>query len=499
MNVLLITSDQQRWDCLGMLNPKISTPNLDRLCREGILFRNAYTPSPVCTPARCSMLTGLYPSKHGAFQVGTALPEDFSPNIPRHLSDVGHFTALLGKAHFQPCYKAPESFESEPNVHNLDFFRTWKGPYYGFQRAELVIGHNCESHAGGMNYGAWLREQGVDIARYFGNLPYTHFGRWDLPEEFHGSKWVADITIRTLDDAQQSGKPFFLWSSFQDPHNPFVCPEPWLSMYSPDDMPIPNDKIGAEDLASKPDFYRAVLEKSHSYGDDPDLQFRAWSDCRNDKGRSKDDLREIYRAYYGMISLMDHHIGRILRHLEEKKLLDDTVVIFTSDHGDYLGHHGLWGKGLPAYDDTQKVPFIVRHPHCSTPGAQSKSFQSLLDIPASILDIAGLGQNDRTDGVVQTESWKSAESASRSSVMVELHPSQSNFMQWTYLENGYKLVKYRNRSYGELYDMDNDLMQRNNLFGRREFADIAGSMSRNLEKTRTPDGEEIVRERTAMA
>ncbi len=161
MNILLITSDQQRWDCLGRQNPEIRTPNLDRLADRGILFDRAYTVNPVCTPTRCSILTSEYPSRHGCFHVGTSLPENYGPTVADRFSDAGYATSLIGKAHFQAC-KDPASLESAPKVHDLDHFDDWFGPYFGFDHAELVIGHTSEPHASGMHYGAWLRNKGVD-------------------------------------------------------------------------------------------------------------------------------------------------------------------------------------------------------------------------------------------------------------------------------------------------------------------------------------------------
>ena len=207
-NILLITSDQQRWDTLGVYNDKIKTPNLDRLSESGITFDRAYTVNPVCTPSRCSMLTGHYPSRHGCYTIGTSLPEDY-PTIPRLLSDTDYSTALIGKAHFQSCLDE-NSFEAAPNIFDEDLFTKWSGPYYGFEKARLVIGHSCEDHASGMHYGQWLKSQGVDVKKYFGNHNYSDFGTWDLPEEYHNSKWTADETIESIEQFQKEDKPFFL-------------------------------------------------------------------------------------------------------------------------------------------------------------------------------------------------------------------------------------------------------------------------------------------------
>ena len=207
-NFLLITSDQHRWDALGVYRDQIKTPNLDCLAREGIVFDRAYTASPVCTPARVSMLTGHYPSRHGCYTIGTELPADY-PTIPGLLSEQGYFTALLGKGHFSPCL-AEGGLEASPRVFDEDFFSNWTGPWYGFDYVQLCIGHSNESLSAGMHYGAWLKERGIDRHRYFGTGNYEDHGAWDLPEEAHNSKWTVDVTIDAMERAAAGGQPFFL-------------------------------------------------------------------------------------------------------------------------------------------------------------------------------------------------------------------------------------------------------------------------------------------------
>jgi arylsulfatase A-like enzyme len=492
MNILLITSDQQRWDALGRLNPAIKTPNLDRLADRGILFDRAYTVNPVCTPARCSILTGHYPSRHGCFHVGTNLPDDYGPTVASRFSDAGYQTALLGKAHFKAC-KDPESIESAPRVHDLDFFDAWNGPYFGFDHAELVIGHTSEPHAGGMHYGAWLREQGVDIGSYFGIHDYDHFGPWALPENHHGSAWVADRSIAAIDNAREADTPFFIWSSFQDPHNPYVTPEPWASLHDPTDMPAPHP---ATSMESKPEFY-ASIARGAFYGEDPELQDKAWGDVKIRPEMSETDIQELRATYYGMVSLMDRHIGRILDRLESDGTIEETVIIFASDHGDYLGDHGLWGKGLPTYESMQRVPFIVSHPHCKTPGQVSHALQSLVDIEATCLELAGLTATKGSQGVSQAEAWIDPERSVRDHCLLEFRPAKGPFKQRSWIESQYKLVVYDTREYGELYDLAADPQQERNLYDDPAFRRVREEMeAKYCVEEEQPD---LVRERVAVA
>ncbi|MBT5830801.1 MAG: sulfatase-like hydrolase/transferase, partial [Candidatus Latescibacteria bacterium] len=170
---------------------------------------------------------------------------------------------------------------------------------------------------------------------------------------------------------------------------------------------------------------------------------------------------------------------------------------FTSDHGDYLGDHGLWGKGLPTYECMQRVPFVVRHPRCETPGAKSKALQSLVDLEASFLDVAGLSAGINSQGICQTASWLHAEQHARDWALVEFRPSHGDFMQRTYVEGHYKLVRYENRAYGELYDLEADPHQFVNRFDDLALRNVRDEVMGRFDAHRFQ--EEIVRERMAVA
>ena len=492
LNVLLITSDQQRWDCIGRLNPAIKTPNLDRLSARGITFDRGYTVNPVCTPSRCTVLTGEYPSKHGCFHVGTNLPADYPSTVAHGFNAAGYETSLLGKAHFQAC-KDPASPESAPAVHDLDHFDHWKGPYFGFDHAELVIGHTSEPHAAGMHYGAWLRNQGVDLQQYFDIHDYDHFGPWELPPEQHGSTWVTDRTIAAIDRAKESHQPFMAWASFQDPHNPYVTPEPWASLHTPANMPV---AAATNDHTDKPDFY-AALADGKFYGDDPQLQDKVWGDAKIRPELSPDNVAEIRAIYYGMISFMDQQIGRLLDRLEADGSIDHTLIIFTSDHGDYLGDHGFWGKGLPTYEGMQRVPFIVAHPQCQRRGEISHALQSLIDIPATCLAAAGLAVPPNYQGVSQEAAWIDPEQNVRDHCRLEFRPAQGPFKQVTFVEDRFKIVLYATRDYGELYDLHTDPHQTRNLYSEPVHREIRDRLiAKYQDDVATAD---IIRERMAVA
>ncbi|MFW5864112.1 MAG: sulfatase-like hydrolase/transferase [bacterium] len=499
MNVLLITSDQHRWDALGKENSVLKTPALDRLADEGILFNKAYTCNPVCTPARVSVLTGQYPSRHGCYTIGTNLPFEY-PTAPQAMSRAGFFTSLIGKAHFQACCNEPigdpDSFEAPPKIFDLDYFDQWTGPYFGFDYVQLAIDHSNHENSPSMHYGAWLRKQGVESSKYFGTGAYTDWGKWDLPEEYHNSRWTADETITAIDKGRESGRPFFIWSSFQDPHNPCVAPEPWCDMYDPADMPEYAYQEG--EYEGKPPFYKGAYEGEGKLYDEELDGEKNWYCFKGLKIMTPEATRQLAAVYFGMVSLMDHHIGRIIKYLEDQELLDSTIIVFTTDHGDYLGNHGIWWKGLPTFDDAQRIPFLVRHPDCQTPGSRSEAFQSLVDIAQTAMTAMGMEPPALMQGVNQLDAWKNSAAQARDWAMCEYRPTEGPFMQKTFVHGKWKLALYHDRDYGELYDMEADPDQYKNLWDDPDYAEkrselIQKFVSAEMEK----DG--VLRPRVAWA
>ncbi|MGC8805452.1 MAG: sulfatase-like hydrolase/transferase, partial [Candidatus Ratteibacteria bacterium] len=218
-NILLITSDQQHYNTLGCTNPEIKTPNLDKLAKQGIRFTRAYCTNPTCTPSRASLITGKYPGQHGAWSLGTKLPET-EPTVGKYLSCADYRTVLIGKAHFQPLKHTPEypSIESNPLMQNLDFWKKFHGPFYGFQRVELARNHTDEFHVG-QHYAIWMEKNGLkDWRKYFrapaGTVRHQQRWHWTLPEEFHYDKWIAERTIKFLRQYHRKNQRFFLWASF---------------------------------------------------------------------------------------------------------------------------------------------------------------------------------------------------------------------------------------------------------------------------------------------
>ncbi len=474
-NILLITSDQQHWSALGAVSPKIRTPCLDALASGGRRFDRAYCPNPTCTPSRASILTGLMPSQHGAWSLGTKLREDI-PTLPGLLGASGFFTALVGKAHFQPLASRPgyESIECQPTLRDLDFWRGFHGPWYGFEHVETARMHAAESHVGG-HYAVWMEEQGLTNWRdYFEPWPpdpvkaaeLYRSRSWALPEELHYNRWMSDRTVAAMEMA--GDRPFFLWSSFHDPHPPYLVPEPWASMYDPADME-PGSLVPGEHEANAPHFRQATQV------DDPAF----WREATRGEpihggwfqAHDEDRLRRDMACYYGMTSFMDREIGRILAALEASGRADDTMVIFTSDHGHFLGHHGLTAKAIHMYEDLVRVPFIVRWPGWIAAGGVSDSLQSLVDIAPTVLAACGQDIPAAMTGRNEVPNWTEGLPV-REDVVIENHHGTECFHMRTFVTATHKITVYRDGDEGELFDLVADPEERRNLWHDAESADL---------------------------
>ena len=463
-NILLITSDQQHWNTLGCLNPEVQTPCLDRLAEQGTVYTRAYCPNPTCSPTRASILTGQYPSQHGCWTLGTKLPESV-PTFGPYLAEVGYQTALVGKAHFQPLASTEEfsSLESYPLMQDLDFWRGFSGPFYGLDHVELARMHADEAHVG-QHYAIWMEEKGFTewrdcFRKPTGNADPQH-GRWNLPEEYHPDAWIAERTIALLRQYRQSGEPFFLWPSFFDPHPPYLVPEPWDTMYDPAQVTVHQVTPGEHDK-NPPHFQLTQEEK-------PDFSAYRESGFGVHGFQShlieRDRLAQDIATYFGMISLMDKYIGRIVDALDELGLSENTLVLFSSDHGHFIGQHGLRAKGAFHYEDLIRIPFIVRWPDRAPAGGQSAAMQSLVDLAPSFLSLAGLDLPRTMTGVDQRPVWLGEAESARSHIVVENRHEPTTVHLKTYVDQRYKITVYYNREYGEIFDLQEDPNEVDNLW-----------------------------------
>jgi len=479
-NILLITSDQQHFDTLGFANPKIKTPHLDRLARQGTNFTRAYTNNPVCTPTRGTLITGQYASQHGGWTIGVKVPED-NTFIGDVLRTHGYDSTLVGKAHFQPLRNGPntDSIERQPLLRDRHFWQNFQHthcPWYGFDHVETCRNHTDEAHAGG-HYMLWLEQQGLtDWEKHFQKIdPESGVGvgstaqehSWDLPEKYHYTPWTAERTMAHLERCHEEDKPFFCWASFHDPHPSYLVPEPWASMYDPADMPI--GQLAEGELQTM----CPLLKETQKPRGEAD--FSEWVD-ENGQGNhgfqshrhDPDKLRKDMAIYYGMTSFMDAHIGRILDKLEDLGIADNTIVVFTSDHGHNLGNHGLIAKAF-MYEDNIRVPFIVRWPGHVPAGHTSDALQGLVDLVPTFLTAAGAQVPGEMTGLNQLPAWTGQADRVRDHVLIEHRHQPTRLTIRSYIDQRYKINLYRGKDWGELFDLKEDPDEVRNVWDDPEY------------------------------
>ncbi|MCY4018638.1 MAG: sulfatase-like hydrolase/transferase [Chloroflexi bacterium] len=376
-NILILYTDQQRWDTLGANgNSEILTPNLDALAASGVTFTHHFVQSPVCMPSRISMLSGRYPSSIGITHMGVPVPQDLL-TLPHILKPYGYRNANIGKLHFLPHanrdHRLPHpdygfdhmEISDEPGVYE-DAYRAWVRQRAPKQMDSISAGIPPATRT-------WYRTMGIydKVAHrgdpegrfdFDGGIPFAADD--DLPH----SAFVAEQTVEYI--RQQGGQPFLCIAGFYSPHAPWMVPQKYLDLYDPERLSLP-------DFPPEIDRGRPL---------DPGAQF------------SDGHLRRAKQGYYAMISEVDDCIGRIIDALDRTGQRDNTIVIFTSDHGEWLGDHFKFGKGYPADDAVSRVPLIISAPG-GMPGQRVDGIVEAVDIVPTLLSLAGIQTPPTLQGV----------------------------------------------------------------------------------------------------
>ncbi|TWD84698.1 arylsulfatase A-like enzyme [Kribbella amoyensis] len=440
-NVLLICTDQQRFDTIRAYgNDQVLTPNLDRLARDGVLFENCYVQNPVCAPSRATLMTSRYPHAHGLWANGVHLPDD-ERFFTKALADAGYDCGLVGKLHLSAC----KDGRLEPR-HDDGFrvFRWAHDPYRGSSENQ---------------YHRWLQVAHPDL--YAKALEEGGGGFDNLPTEAHYSRWIGNETIDYLRSSRDTSKPFCFIANFFDPHHGFGAPKEYLDRYDPDKLSRPVTRDG--ELDTKPPILTEASKES--YG----------GHARGYTTYSEDELQETKAAYYAMVSLVDDEVGRILDALEDEGLADNTIVVFTSDHGEMLGDHQLMLKGPMMYDCAVRVPLIVRWPGQLPAGERRSELVQWIDLGPTLLEATGELPLPRGQGMSMLPLARGDEDApTRGWALCEYRNSGHPYdpaVHTTMLRTGqWKLIAYhgapatdRDRT-GELYDLESDPDELTNLW-----------------------------------
>lgn len=369
-NIVLIEVDQMRGDCLGALgHPVVETPYLDMMARDGVLFRHAYSAVPSCIAARAAILTGMSQENHGRVGYADRVPWDYPNFIAQSFAEAGYHTQAIGKMHVYPT-------RSLCGFHNVILH----DGYMGYNRRTDTPMHDSWNETD--DYLKWLRERlGSDVDIIDSGLECNSWVArpWHLSEQFHPTNWVVNESIDFL-RRRDPTRPFFLKMSFVRPHSPLDPPQAYFDQYIHQDIPLPPVGDWAE------------------YED------------HNEDGRYIDAVKGVISpralkrqraAYYGLITHIDHQIGRFLQSLIEYGLRENTVILFVSDHGDMLGDHNWFRKSVP-YQGSVNVPFLIYDPgrllKCKH-NQLNDDVVELRDIMPTLLDIAGIEIPDTVDGL----------------------------------------------------------------------------------------------------
>lgn len=472
-NILLITTDQHRGDCYGFEGRNVKTPHLDDMAANGTRFSNCITPNAVCMPARASILTGLLPLTHGAHDNGVEMDENMAAEgFGGQFSKAGYATGFIGKGHFSTFNSYEPTGRPENFASSSRYDENWNGPYAGFNHVEMMIsGHWAKRLPAkppqGLHYERWYysHSRGDQLNELYQTKIPPDVGAAQtfnsaLPSAFHTSTWIADRSIAFLNDNQN--KPFCMWASFPDPHHPFDAPEPWSRVYHPDEVDLPKHRT--RDFERRPWWHKASMESVPTHTD-PEMRMRGLKVTRMPP-QTDEQLRHQTANYYGMISQVDHNVGRILVALDDLGLKENTIVIFTSDHGDWLGDHGLILKGPMHYDGLLRVGLI-----CTGPGIPNgkvvKDPVSTLDLAATFYDYCQVP----SAGVIHSKSLRpiiERDDISRDFAYNEWYmlPTRCGveLQLRTVRTERYRLTMELASGAGELYDLKNDPFELDNLF-----------------------------------
>ena len=445
-NILLLYTDQQRFDALGCAgNPDIQTPHLDRLAAGGTRYSHHFVQHPFCMPSRVSMLTGRYPSNLQITEMAVPVPPD-TVTVAGLLGGGGYRTANVGKLHF-----LPHSNRDHRDPH----------PRYGFDHLEISDEPGPYDDA----YRAYIaRTQPAQLPAISRHVLPKAARTWRETIGFADTvehKLIADtwtttaftgddsathtafVGQRTIDLIEQSGdRPFFNVAGFYSPHSPLFAPQRFLDLYDPAALTLPPLPDAIEARASQQGFDEATR-------------------------------RQAMHGYYAMISEVDHWVGRILDTLERRGLADRTVVVFTADHGEFLGEFARWGKGYPGPDVVSRVPLIVRGPGVPA-GRVNEGLVEAVDIVPTLLRLAGVPIPAAVDGRLLPGIWPDGPTAGKAGVLMEDSQAQGGWRSWRTPTHRYVLHADGTEhlydlaaAQGEYFDVAEDPTQRDALHRHR--------------------------------
>ena len=493
-NILLIMTDQQRADHTGFGgNTTVKTPHLDALAARGKVFDRAYVANPICMPNRASIMTGMMPSRHGTVMNGITLDPGCN-TFAKVARQAGYRTALIGKAHLQVMNDVPEATQAilgnDPADDGLELgwpegwdryenMESWRQAainmpedFYGFDHVRLTVFHAdlCSGH-----YYQWLKDKGIDPALIQGpkvaqrsDFETQQVWQTSTPAELYPSAYVAEEACDFIKKQRSTNEPFLLKVSFPDPHHPFTPPGKYWDMYDPADMELPDTFY--DDHTKSPPIFRHFTENR---GDGAHLMMPF--------SPTEAQYRQMLAAEYGMISMIDDSVGRIIAALSESGELQDTIIVFTSDHGDMFGDHGLMLKVGMHYEGCIRVPLFITGPGIE-PG-RTQSIVSSVDIAPTLIEAMGEKPYFGMAGIDLEPILKDSEVSVRDRVLIEEEHIFDDVMtgrpmnlRSVVTKEARLTVREGNAPFGELFDLAADPSEMQNLFDEPHAATLQSDM-----------------------
>ncbi len=438
-NILMIMSDEHTWNISGCYNNKIvKTPNIDKIAEKGILFENCYTPSPLCVPARLAFTAGKYISRCGAWGNESMLESDEYPSLPRQLKKAGYDSYLIGKMHYDKNRRY--GFIDEHPEFN-QFIKTNVVPRVNIENDEYKKDVLSERFS----------------QFYPGDINESRNSRNDMK--------VTKYSVDFLNNRKKDDKPFFLLTGYNAPHFPLIVPEQYYEMYK---NKVPMPIIPENYFESEPKNYE-ILRYAFDMQNVPE-----------------DIVKRGRELYYGLVTWLDNEVGKVLDALKNSQVADNTIVIYTTDHGENLGEHGLWWKNN-MYDHAAKIPCIVSWPGRWSNGSRRSEVCNLLDVGQTILEICGAESPDDWDGESLCSILDNQQDHWKNYTVSEYYAHYIGSGYCMVRKDNYKYVYFNriNDKYGEeyqLFDLEMDPGEFNNLAYRKEFISLRKQLHELLVK-----------------
>jgi arylsulfatase A-like enzyme len=444
-NIIVIKTDQQRHDTIGALGYKhMITPNIDKLVDESVTFSNAYCCGATCVSSRAAFYTGMFAQNTGVFHFD---PWTHIRTWLHDLKDNGYHIAETGKVHHFPDDKVEGremmAYDERYTAENFPMMCDWDD-YSNYLKGE---GQQSPCKVIGQN------------AKKGGRTGYMAF---PLDEKYHVDNWIGRMSCRWIEDYDRD-KPFFYHIGFVGPHDPFDPPQRFLDMYKDADVPAP--KISGDEFETKPQQYKRFMDKQNDFLHDFDQGDGYGANCIKLNKMSVDDIKEMRRHYYAKVTQIDEQIGFIMDTLEKKGLLDNTIIVFTSDHGENLGDHQAIYKWLMT-EQTTRIPMIIRMPGAKRGGTLDDKLFTQMDIGPTLLDFAGVNIPAYLDGHSNLQRTSEGDMSEAPDKVY----CQDNYLTMVRTEKR-RLVNYAGQPYGEYYDIENDPWEFNNLYDLPEYQD----------------------------